>query len=83
VELYLHSPNMPSWRGAQLKHRGNFTFTFFIRKIVSEGVDLIRLAQNGFQWRALVDTVMKFRVLDQLKDCYLVKKNSNCGYCGT
>jgi hypothetical protein len=25
VELYLHSPNMPSWRGAQLKHRDNFT----------------------------------------------------------
>jgi hypothetical protein len=21
VELYLHSPNTPSWRGAQLKHR--------------------------------------------------------------
>jgi hypothetical protein len=28
VELYLHSPNMPSWHGAQLKHRDNFTFTF-------------------------------------------------------
>jgi hypothetical protein len=27
VELYLHSPNTPSWRGAQLKHRTNFTFT--------------------------------------------------------
>jgi hypothetical protein len=26
VELYLHSPNTPSWRGAQLKHRYNFTF---------------------------------------------------------
>jgi hypothetical protein len=26
VALYLHSPNTPSWRGAQLKHRGNFTF---------------------------------------------------------
>jgi hypothetical protein len=25
VELYLHSPNTPSWRGAQLKHRDNFT----------------------------------------------------------
>jgi hypothetical protein len=25
MELYLHSPNMPSWRGAQLKHRENFT----------------------------------------------------------
>jgi hypothetical protein len=28
VELYLHSPNTPSWRGAQLKHRDNFTFTY-------------------------------------------------------
>jgi len=25
VELYLNYPNTPSWRGAQLKHRGNFT----------------------------------------------------------
>jgi hypothetical protein len=25
VELYLHSPNTPSWRGAQLKHSDNFT----------------------------------------------------------
>jgi len=24
VELHLHSPNTPSWRGAQLKHRNNF-----------------------------------------------------------
>jgi hypothetical protein len=28
VGLHLHSPNTPSWRGAQLKHRDNFTFTF-------------------------------------------------------
>jgi hypothetical protein len=28
VALYFHSPNTPSWRGAQLKHRDNFTFTF-------------------------------------------------------
>jgi hypothetical protein len=28
VELYSHSPNKPSWRGAQLKHRDNFTVTF-------------------------------------------------------
>jgi hypothetical protein len=28
VELYLHSPSTPSWLGAQLKHRDNFTFTF-------------------------------------------------------
>jgi hypothetical protein len=30
VELYLHFPNTPSWRGDQLKHRDNFTFTFTI-----------------------------------------------------
>jgi hypothetical protein len=31
MELYLHSPNMPSWRGAQLKkHKDNFTFTFYL-----------------------------------------------------
>jgi hypothetical protein len=29
VALYLHSPNTPSWLGARLKHRGNFTFTFY------------------------------------------------------
>jgi hypothetical protein len=27
VELYLHFSNTPSWRSAQLKHKGNFTFT--------------------------------------------------------
>jgi len=30
AELYLLSPTTPSWRGAQLKHRDNFTFTLKI-----------------------------------------------------
>jgi hypothetical protein len=25
-----HSPNMPSWHGAQLKHRENFTFSLLV-----------------------------------------------------
>jgi hypothetical protein len=29
VELCLHYSNTPSWRGAQLKHRDNFTFNFY------------------------------------------------------
>jgi hypothetical protein len=29
VELYLCSPNTPSWRGAQLKHGENFTFYLY------------------------------------------------------
>jgi len=33
VELYLQSPNMPSWCGGQLKQRDNFTFTF--KKLVN------------------------------------------------
>jgi hypothetical protein len=33
VELYLHSPNTPSWRGAQLKHRDNFTFTGHLARL--------------------------------------------------
>jgi hypothetical protein len=28
VELYLHSPNTPSWRGTQEEQRDNFTFNF-------------------------------------------------------
>jgi len=27
VNLYLHSSNTPSWRGAQLEHRDIFIFT--------------------------------------------------------
>jgi hypothetical protein len=36
VELYLHYLSTPSWRGAQLKYRDNFTFTFthWIRSLV-------------------------------------------------
>jgi hypothetical protein len=30
MELYLHSPNTPSWRGGQLKHRDSFTFIFYL-----------------------------------------------------
>jgi hypothetical protein len=33
VELYLNSPSTPSWRGAQLKRRDNFTFTFIISRM--------------------------------------------------
>jgi hypothetical protein len=29
VELYFHSPSMPSWRGAQLKHSDSITLLYF------------------------------------------------------
>jgi hypothetical protein len=35
VELYFHSPNTPSWRGAQLgEHSDNFTFTFIFASVL-------------------------------------------------
>jgi hypothetical protein len=34
MELYLHSLNTHSWRGARLKQRDNFTFTVRIRNII-------------------------------------------------
>jgi hypothetical protein len=34
VELYLHSPNMHSWRGAQFgEHRDCFTLLYFINPL--------------------------------------------------
>jgi hypothetical protein len=58
VGLYLHSPNTPSWRGAQLKHRDNFTFTFlYIQEdlLQSSWTHLITPSRNfvGLRWRSL------------------------------
>jgi hypothetical protein len=32
VELYLHSPSVPSWHGAQLKHRQNFWVYLYLKR---------------------------------------------------
>jgi hypothetical protein len=39
---YTSTPNTPSWRGARLKHRDNFTFTFYLysQDIHKPGSDL-------------------------------------------
>jgi hypothetical protein len=42
VKLYLHSPNTPSWPGAQLKLRDNFTFT-----IKGIGKFVVSLSHSG------------------------------------
>jgi hypothetical protein len=54
VELYLHSSNTPLWRGAQLKDRDNFIFTFNIkmdlRETSCEDERWKKVAQNDIQW---------------------------------
>jgi hypothetical protein len=38
VKLYLHSPNPPSWHGASLKHRDNFTLLcVYVRARAQDG----------------------------------------------
>jgi hypothetical protein len=39
VELYVHSPNKPSWCGAQLKHTDNFTFTLLCYSMLRQQSD--------------------------------------------
>jgi hypothetical protein len=52
-------PNTFSWRGAQLKHRDNFTFTFIdLMGIGWEDVDWIHLAQD----MALMNTAVNLQV---------------------
>jgi hypothetical protein len=46
VELYLHSPNTPSWRGAQLKHRDNFTFTLTYDDLSTQNMKTILNSQK-------------------------------------
>jgi hypothetical protein len=46
VELYLQSPNTPSWCGARLKHRDNFTFTFKVCVCYYPGICLERLRKT-------------------------------------
>jgi hypothetical protein len=53
VELYLHSPGTSSWRGAQLKHRDNFTFymnsKLQVYQISYDGeIMTVRLSYNMF-----------------------------------
>jgi hypothetical protein len=55
----VHSPNTPSWRGAQLKHRDKFTFTFYYTYIYIYTWLYDRI--NG-DWRTL-NNAMKLRVL--------------------
>jgi hypothetical protein len=35
-------PNTPSWRGAHLKHRDNFTLTFYLTEVTLAGKHLER-----------------------------------------
>jgi len=46
VEPYLHYPNTPSWRGAQLKKQSDFTFTFTFSVVTR-----LRAGRRGFDSR--------------------------------
>jgi hypothetical protein len=74
MELYLHSLNMPSWCGAQLKkkHRDNFTFYLYLYeehlKYYTE-TD-IQIVSNYIHYTGLI-----IGFVSSLLDC--IKKRSN------
>jgi hypothetical protein len=64
VELYLHSPITPSWRGAQLKkkHRDSCTFTFSSWTNGS-------LHHSGFKFQTVAVSLL-WEALVQISSCY-------------
>jgi hypothetical protein len=46
--------NTPSWSGAQLKHRDNFTFTLLLQSGFNMALTFITQYMCGVQWQVLV-----------------------------
>jgi ribosomal protein L13 len=69
VELYLHSPNTPSWRGAHLKHKDNFTFTLYVveRLVIVEFRNVILTSTFRNSKRAYKATILPFVLYDPLR----------------
>jgi hypothetical protein len=76
VKLYIHSPNTPSWRGAQLKHRDNFTFYTWNRGqacLASEVNKKKNRLKNSIQWKERKNLiVMTKQTLNNLHPCVQV-----------
>jgi len=53
VELYLHFPNTPSWRGAPLKHWDKYTFTKYFQgdQTMENDMDDLRQFYNRIKGR--------------------------------
>jgi hypothetical protein len=67
---------MPSWRGAQLKHSGNFTFTFYNLTFILESPIMQQVvlgAVRRTQKPAYILLVLLFRIS---KDFILIYRSS-------
>jgi hypothetical protein len=52
MEVYLHSPSTPSWRGAQLKYGDNFTFLPL--SLMEEVQGILSSIEISFEFRLVV-----------------------------
>jgi hypothetical protein len=64
VELYLYSPNTPSLRGAQLKHRDNFTLKIKSRRMRWVG-QVARMREGRGVYRVVVGWPERKRPLER------------------
>jgi hypothetical protein len=63
MELYFHSPNMPSWRGAQLKHRDTFTFFYLyspIRHMINNSFPQLATKVTGLAAHVIQSSLQAF-----------------------
>jgi hypothetical protein len=82
VEIYVHSPNTPSWRSAQLKHRDYFIFTFtfniscyfnncpFKVSIRSVGLVVFQLTGELRQNKSIMTISIQIEGLSRTTDCF-------------
>jgi len=77
VELYRYAPNTHSWRGAQLNHRDEFTFTLLVPRVKWPGreADHSRPStaevKNAWRYTSTLVTCLHGVVLNLAKDTSL------------
>jgi hypothetical protein len=67
-------PNTPSWRGAQLKHRDNFTFHFYLLTLNKVGNNKLQFLEPRLRRPSLDD---QLHMLTFIKITFLHKENNN------
>jgi hypothetical protein len=79
VELYLHYPTTPPWRGDQLKHRDSFTFYLYPcetdfnkgmwNKLIMGKLRLIELNSSGQKYKRVQCLIE--RILEETSSLYI------------
>jgi hypothetical protein len=76
VELYLHFPSAPSWCGAQLNYRDNFTFTF-TSELHSATDVIVKIEDSQVGVRTVDDRALLVYVQSETQICRPIEKKDD------